>query len=263
MSYLKRIICLALFILSVPFAHAQMNATDDRPALSEFHKNNVKLNLLALPFRSFSFQYERALKPRMSVALGFRFQPRGGIPLSGFAQNFVSAEDSIANQVLNEASTNAKFSSWAVTPEIRFYLGKKPLNGFYIAPYLRIQSFGLDYNYTFDLDTVSVPAAFEGRLTSFTGGFLLGVQKHIGKHFLLDIWLLGPAVGTAKLNITAKGNFAGLTPEEIGEVKLDIQNLPLYNGASADIKVQNNQVDASARSIFGGLRTGICIGYTF
>ena len=48
---------------------------------SEIKKNIVKVNLMALGLKNYSFQYERVLTKHISVALGVRTMPTGSLPL--------------------------------------------------------------------------------------------------------------------------------------------------------------------------------------
>ena len=102
---------------------------------TDFKKNIVKLNLFSLPLKNLSLQYERGLNENMSVALGVRFQPKGSIPFQSTIRNSMDTDNDTADAGLDFVN-NAQISNWAITPEFRYYFGKKPLNGFYIAPFI-------------------------------------------------------------------------------------------------------------------------------
>src|SRR5688572_27271954 len=79
-------------------------------------KNVFKVNMAALPIRNVSIQYERAVGPRLSIAAGFRYMPISSLPLKRLLKTVI--DDPVAERQLE----NFKVSSYAVTPELRFYL---------------------------------------------------------------------------------------------------------------------------------------------
>ncbi len=104
---------------------------------SQLHSNAVKINLSGFAVRNISVQYERKINHKLSVALAFRDIPFGTLPFSGTISNLVD------NPYIQFNKMN--IGSVAVTPEVRFYPGKKVLKGFYVGPFV---SFG---NYKTDL----------------------------------------------------------------------------------------------------------------
>jgi len=82
-------------------------------------KNLIKLSLTSFAFNNIQFQYERILKPKTSIALSYGTIPQSGIPLQVSVERFVNDEatfDKLSELVV---------SYYSITPEIRFYLGKK------------------------------------------------------------------------------------------------------------------------------------------
>src|SRR5690606_34078277 len=111
----------------------------------DFTKNNVKLNLFALPLKNFSLQYERGLNENISVSMGVRFQPKSKLPFANTLSDLFESDGEEGDATLTDFFDNAKAGSWAITPEFRYYFGKQPLNGFYVAPYVRIGGNSLDW----------------------------------------------------------------------------------------------------------------------
>lgn len=118
---------LFLFICFPFIAEAQV------PVLSG--KNIVKLNVSSLVAKNFHLTYERKLTGRISASLGFRTMPKGSLPFKSTFENIVEGSDFNFNKF--------EMGNTAFTPEIRFYLGKGNLRGFYVAPYLRFASFDI------------------------------------------------------------------------------------------------------------------------
>jgi hypothetical protein len=259
----------AAFILVVLFTAAKMSSSAQEVSgtgNSGFNRNNIKLNILALPTRNFSFQYERGINENMSVALGIRLMPRGGVPLKGMVDNFVEIESEEAgaeetNEIIDDFLDNSKVSNWAITPEFRYYFGRQPLNGFYLAPFLRFGGFNLSWPTTFEADGEQYDVRIKGHATAFSAGLMLGAQWHIGERFLIDWWIAGPSYGSIKL--TLKGE---VDPTQVpAEVMNDVEEYLSFeiNGKEVHPEVTEDAVKVTTRLPFGGFRTGLCLGFSF
>ncbi|MBS1739743.1 MAG: DUF3575 domain-containing protein [Bacteroidetes bacterium] len=255
---MKYFVFLFSFFVFVSFTSKAQKTTKEI-----FTKNNIKLNLFGLALRNFSLQYERGLNPKISASLGVRFMPKGSVPFQGSLRNSVKNDPADSNNAGLDFVNNAQISSWAITPEFRYYFGKQPLNGFYVAPFLRIGGYGIDWDYKFERNNGTVkPVHLMGRSTAFSGGILLGAQWHIGKHVLLDWWILGPQYGSYNVKLDASGDFSDLSQQDQAELKKTIESIG-FNGNKTDASVTNTSVTANSKISLPGLRTGFCVGYTF
>ena len=128
-----------LVLMLCSFIHAQQldssDPTYEIDSLKQTYqskKNLIKLSFTSFAFNNIQFQYERILKPKTSVALSYGTIPQSGIPLQVSVKSFVNDEatfDKLSELVV---------SYYSITPEIRFYLGKKGYGkGFYLAPFYR------------------------------------------------------------------------------------------------------------------------------
>ena len=258
MILMKKLASILMFLLVFGNSFAQEKETP--PA---FKKNIVKLNLFALPLRNFSFQYERGLNENMSVAMGVSFLPKGSLPFKNTIRNSMDIEAGDTADAGLDFVNNARISSWSITPEFRYYFGKKPLNGFYIAPFLRIGGYSIDWSYKYERDNGGEkPVNLEGRSTAFSGGILFGAQWHVGQHFVIDWWILGPQYGSYKVSLEAKGDFSDLTPKEKQDLEETIEGIG-YSGNKFQATVSNTSVEAENNFGIPGLRTGLCVGFTF
>ncbi|XZF14872.1 DUF3575 domain-containing protein [Chitinophagaceae bacterium MMS25-I14] len=248
------------FIPAIAFSAAAFSQND----IVSHHadtKNNIKLNLLAFTTRTFSIQYERELGTHISVAMGFRVEPKGGLPFRGFIENQadLSATDTAAKSFIN----NAKVSNWAITPEFRYYFGKRPHNGFYIAPFARIGNYSLDWNYAFQKDDGTTQnIGFKGNAFAYTFGLLFGAQWHVHKNILIDWWILGPSYGGTSLSLDANTDLSEMTADDKQNLHSDITGISVF-GHNIDATVTNSGVTASGHFPFAGVRTGLCIGFSF
>ena len=107
-----------IILLSITFISPSL-AQWELENKNSLDKNVVKVNLTGLLFKNYGFQYERMLGKKTSIALGYRIQPQSTLPFIDFLESQVDDPESF--DVLEKIN----FGNTAVTPEIRFYLGKK------------------------------------------------------------------------------------------------------------------------------------------
>jgi hypothetical protein len=151
--FMKKLLVIVAFFATVSGVQAQEAG----------RSNAIKINPLSLFLATGNVSYERAVSSQASVQLG------------AFYSSFGLGD--------------LKYTGYGVTPEFRFYFAghKEALNGVYVAPFARYQSFKL-----------SEKSA--DNTTSFTaigGGATIGWQKMWGSGFVLDIFA-GPSYSSAK-----------------------------------------------------------------
>ncbi|NDA62149.1 MAG: DUF3575 domain-containing protein [Chitinophagia bacterium] len=242
---MKKII---LLLLALPlFTLAQ-----EKTAPASLPKNIVRWNLSSLALSNFHFTYERALSRKVSVSLSYRFMIKGGIPFKSYFDDYLQSGDIR----FNEIST----SNNAFTPEIRFYLGKGNLKGFYLAPYLRFSSFNATtpINYSGGLKT----GDFIGKVTATSGGIMLGWQFNLSKKWLFDFQIIGAHYGSCSGNLDMVSNIPLTSSDQtslqssLNGIKIEPFNISTsVNGGGANIKVSGP---------WGGIRgANIGIGFRF
>ncbi len=180
----------------------------------------------------------------------------------------VPFENAIA-KITNDPETEKtikqlRVGNFAITPEVRFYVSKKGFGrGFYIAPFYRHTNFTLNnIRVDYDNDAGSQNTInLSGKFSSNTGGLLFGVQKAIGKHICLDLWLLGGHYGSGT------GNFTGvptqpLSTDEQKNLKEQLEGLdiPLTKVTSS---VTANSASLKLDGPWAGIRTGVSMGVRF
>ena len=221
--------------------------------------NFIKVNLTSLPLKQYSLQYERVLNRKFSVALSFRVMPESFLPFKEAILDAVG-DDPDTRDVLE----TFRLSNMAITPEFRFYLSKRGYGrGFYLAPfyrYARFKTSQLEFDYD-DGNGGQETINMNGKLTSHTGGLLLGAQWPLGKRLVLDWWILGPHYGSGN------GLFSGIssqtmTPAEQDDLRTQLEDI--------DIPLTNKKVVVTANSAsleldgpWGGIRAGFSLGIRF
>ena len=256
----RKLLSTIAILFTCTIAFAQSSASSSSISSSSDQKmNNVKISLTSLVFSNFQLQYERSLTKRIGVVLGYSFIPKGGVPFKSQLNDLTS--NSSDNQGMLD---NAELGYSAITPEVRFYLGKGYGKGFYIAPFYRHLKYditGVNFEYSSNVVPSKENIDMGGKLTANTFGLQLGAQFNLGKHIILDWWIVGPHYGTSKGDFDGKTDRT-LTPFEQAELQkeLDDIELPL---SDIDAKANQNGATIKISGPWGGIRSGISLGYRF
>lgn len=229
---------------------------------TSFENNIIKLNVTALFVKNFTIQYERIIKKYLSAALAVRFMPNGTLPYKNFIYNRFGDNDPQAQQTID----NIKINNFAITPEVRFYVGKKGFGqGFYIAPSYRYAKFNIsniEYNYGGEEDSQDNTILMSGKLSSNYGGFVLGAQWLFGKHVTLDWWVFGPLFGVQKSNFNGSSNYK-LTESDKAQIEENFNDLDLP-GTSVDVTFPDDySVNVKMHGPLFGVAFGLAVGFRF
>ena len=266
----SKLLCLFFLALSVQ-VYAQTVKTDTvakQTAPSSIEKtdkrqlNFVKINLFGIPLRNYSFQYERVLTKRFSVAISYRKMPNTGLPFKSLIS------DAVGDEGIEEQKTieNIRINGTAITPEVRLYLGKKGYGrGFYLAPFYRKATFetnNIGFTYE-DEDNAGEENSINlsGKFTSNTGGLMMGAQWALGKYVCLDWWILGAHAGSGT------GDFVGssikpLSQSDQDALREELENLDIPF-AEKTVTVNANNASLKLEGPWGGIRGGLSLGFKF
>ena len=250
----KIIAALLIFSCCMLHVHAQQPQEEN-------DQNIVKMNVLGLLFRNYSFQYERMVGKKIAVSATVRFMPQGQIPWFNTLTELAGADD------LPDQVRDIRISHTAFAPEVRFYTGRKPgPRGFYIAPFARFSSYRLTLpQYEFEVDdnggSRTETVDLSGNLSSFTGGFNLGVQWRLGKWTYLDWSILGLSYGAANGRLTGTSS---MTLDE--EAQQSLRNaMEDFDSSAITVRseVDAHGVRSTLRGPWAGIRTALSIGVKF
>ena len=223
-------------------------------------KNLIKFNITSILIKNYTLQYERILSRKVSMALSFRIMPESGIP---YVDNIIRWFD-ITDPDDQEMIENLIMSNYAITPEIRFYTGKKRYGtGFYISLFYQYGNYSVKNalrKYEPDMGGEATMNT-SGDVTSHTAGFMLGSQWALGKHMCLDWWIFGPHFGVSS------GNVLGLPSSPLSEgdqqsVEDELNDIefPMFKQT---VEVTADKVTMIFDGPWGGLRAGLSIGVRF
>lgn len=250
---------LAAAFLSASATAMAQNAPSEDSANQNRYRDILKINVTSLPLKNFHVQYEYILSRRVSLALGGRLMPTSAIPFKSLVLDAVGDDDQDTKDLINKS----RIGNIAITPEVRFYLGKGYGKGFYIAPYYRYATFSTN-TVTLNFSEANGPKRsvnLSGEMTGHTGGVMLGAQWFLGKHLTLDWWIIGAHYGVGN------GSFTGVpstpfTPGEQADIRQTLEGIdvPLVDKM---VNVSANNVSVKVDGPFGGLRGGILLGIRF
>jgi len=229
---LVRLLLLFFVVFSSFFAGAQRVTSD-----STSGRNVLKLNLASLAFSTTNLQYERKLSEKQAAAIGLFYRIRGPV------FNYIDRIDDSPIQ-------NLELSTFAITPEIKFYLNQV-FDGLYIGAYGRYRTNMVDFTYS---DRINF--SYEENVLHLGG--IIGYQKKITKDIYVDFWLLG--IGITQSVIEGSGT----DPNSLyGPGYIVFNNLNgLYHRTFTYTRAQNFRFNGEAwRASFRGV--GINIGIRF
>lgn len=227
------------------FSQETTNFSDDR--------NMVKWNVLGLTSSTISLQYERLIAPKTSIAANINIMPKRSIPF------FATVKDIVKDKGAIDILKDVKMSAFSFTPEVRFYVGKEGMKGFYIAPFLRYDRFAMDipvdYIYNNQIEYVTI----NGNVDGFSGGLSFGAQWRLASQWYLDVTFVGASYGFASGELSGKRT---LNAEEQAEIRkaLDDFELPVVDFT---YNVHEQGVDVKVKGPWANAKLAVAIGYRF
>lgn len=250
----KLFLLLALGLISgTSFAQEQAAVPESRVSMESEGKNLVKLNLLALPLRNISLGYEHQIGRKVTAGLGVRLMPKGGLPIRSTISDLI--DDPETDRQLDEL----EIGNVSFTPEVRFYMGKEVMRGFYLAPFARISNYNVEMPFEFDVNGTTQLIPLSGKLNTFTGGLQIGAQWRLGGKMYLDWWILGPQYGSANGSIDGKKT---LNAQEQQELRNELQDIEVPF-AETTTTVNGSGARLDIKGPWAGLRAGLCLGVRF
>ncbi|MBC7745807.1 MAG: DUF3575 domain-containing protein [Flavobacterium sp.] len=250
------ILTFLLFLSGIRSSYAQLDSSTVNGGDGKYL---IKLNLLALPLNNFSFQAERAVGKRTAVGLGLRFMPKSGLPFKSQIENLIDDPESW------KQIKDFKTGNFAITPEVRFYMGKGVFRGFYVAPFVRYTRYTAELPFTFNVPNstdgfTSEVIPLSGNLSTITGGVLLGAQWKLTKLLYLDWSIFGPQYGASNGSIS--GN-RSLSTNEQNALRDELQTLSDLPLVKTTYTVDQNGATVDFKGPWAGIRSSFSLGFRF
>jgi hypothetical protein len=152
----------------------------------------------------------------------------------------------------------------------RTYLSKKHMRGLYFEPYFKYVHHSSDGTGSTTLEGVPVIMEFNNNYNGIGVGAQLGAQFLIGKHFVIDLFFLGPEINSATNNFKAQEVTTTIPwtviqkSEAEQNIKDFINKFPfLKNNTTVMVDQNNKTVFADFKGALPGFRIGVSLGVAF
>ena len=231
-----------------------------------FRKNILKMNLTSLLLYNNSLSYERSLSRKITFVAGYRYMPTIRTTTSYLGgrifENYKENDEQLANNMHSTYLGNN-----TLTGEIRFYAGKKPgARGFYLSLYGRYMDFNIAFPHEHETESRIYTIPFNGKVTAFAGGLMIGSQWLIARRVTLDWYILGGHYGKLKIDMPGISDLSTMTAAEkrILKEELGVANIGMNREFKVDASVSDNGAQIGGSLPFFGLRGfGLNLGIAF
>lgn len=238
-------------ILPAIFA-GQTLAQETAPAAPEY-KNQVKWNVPALFLKNFSFQYERAIAQKISVGMHLRFASKSTLPLQSTIESLINNKQSY------DRIKDFKAGNFAISPEVRFYLGEKVFKGFYLAPFASYASYNASGPYRFQSSQGNLDMPLEGNIKTISGGIYIGSQFNVAKRIGIDLFI-GPNYGSLSGTISGQKTLNSDEQKGLRDGLSDLKEIPMID---TKYTVDGNGASVDLDGNWPGLRGGLSVAFRF
>lgn len=223
--------------------------------------------------RTVTLQYEKVLGKHFSVALGVGYRPKALLPFAKELEKYVDFADSRIDYISfdNVKKTESKIGMYHITPELRYYFGKKeaPI-GMYLAVFGKYNDFHGDVPVFVDMDYKNLPVRLElpvdTRLQTYSGGLMLGKQFRLSNRFTFDWYIVGGHFGKAKVHGESNQNLEGFDDDFRNRLRNKILTSFNINEEYLSLVVNNQgvRIDNVRQLNYLNLRGfGFNLGYRF
>ena len=234
----------------------------------------VKLDLPRLVFSNLHLSLEQPLTGRWTIGGSVNTQ----LPLQldkGLAGNIV---ESLNKRWTVGNFTGGKVSGFDVSPEVRYYLGRKNVRiidiprGFYVSGFLRYSRYSWDLPFEWYDDEINhiVNVNSDIQMSALGLGVGVGHQWLIKKKYPLDVYFMGiglsRAWGDATLDIVESPELDSERAHQIaqhmaGDVDVGIDDkAPLASWYGLEVEATRDQVKAKGHFPLPIVRIGVALG---
>jgi hypothetical protein len=223
---------------------------------SQDGKHAIKLNLFALPLKTISLQYEYARSSKNSLLCQFGYTAPKYL-LTRFNDDYKTIDG--RKIIFRELKFNGGFQ---LTPELRHYFSDRNNSGFYLGAYLRYTRYVVISKVDYEGNNFNAGFTFKGTFTSTNLGFITGYQWLVGRHFVIDWWILSFHAGGSRFRLKAVDDFEFPNkPQFLEDLDKALDDVPLVRNVATDLVGKDMKVGFAYSMI--GTRLGLCLGYKF
>lgn len=235
--------------------------------LSTFgQQHGIKLNLGSFIYPGFlEAQYEYSLSEKTSIQIG------AGLGLK--EHRLIRALETEAELGLSPGETNPysdiKTPSFRLTGEVKFFTGEDGPRGFYLAPFLRYYSYGVNSTFKADVNDNSNTQVIrdfklKAKVNALAIGLGLGSQWLIEDKWAIDIMWFGIGYGTGKISADYTSNSDINWDEARDELQREFEKNEIDFIKKAKITSKSNGLGVSLKNpVPLVIRSTISVGYFF
>ena len=255
----ERVLTLRLILLVIiygmTFFRADGQTADSIPKPSKDFRNSIKLNITSriLYKNAFQMSYERLIGKNQSLNI-----------FGGYQEFPTDLKLNLQNTALGNSRKKSGYSFGA---DYRFYLSKEnkynPPRGVYLAPFFSFHHFSSDRTLTYTDSTGAQSSANLNTQMNFLSiGGVLGYQFVLGRRWVIDCVLFGPAMTNYKFKADLENNIPGLDEGEALQAVIDAikERLPLLKDITSGGEVSSSGTEAFWSA---GMRYSISVGFRF
>jgi hypothetical protein len=158
-------------------------------------------------------------------------------------------------------TTKNRFTQFGLTLENRFYLGHRAPRGFYLAPYLRYNQFGITHAKTSE---EQYDTKIKGVIGGAGLGGAMGAQFRMGDHMTMDITFVGIDFKWMRGTLTYSSN----DPENDvvafrNEVQNTVEDIPII-GKKLSAQIEGDEIKVRAPlGVWPAYRFNLTVNYAF
>lgn len=158
-------------------------------------------------------------------------------------------------------ATKNRFTQFGLTLENRFYMSHHAPRGFYLAPYLRYNRFGIEHTET---STEQYETKINGAVGGLGIGGAVGAQFRLGDHMTMDVTFVGIDFKWMRGTLTYTSNDPGNDVVTLrNEVQDAVEDIPII-GNKLSAKIEGDEVKVKAPlGIWPGYRFNLTVNYAF
>ena len=218
-------------------------------------KNTVKVNLTAglLYDNAWQLSYERIFSKNQSLNI-----------FGGYNEFPTNLSLNLSN---TELSNSSKKTGFMLGADYRFYLAKENKydapHGVYLAPYISYYQFTGERSLIHTDSTGAKSSAnLQTKINFFNVGGELGYQFVLGRRWVIDAVVFGPAVTHYNFKASLDNDIPGLDENETIQAVIEAlkEKFPLLNDLSGDHEVKSSGIESFWSF---GFRYNISVGFRF
>ena len=249
----RHIIALSVFAITGFYANAQ--TTDSLPKPPKEFKNSIKVNIsnAVVYDKSYQFSYERVINKNQTLNIFGGYNEFPG--------------DLLLNLDSTELEPTKKKSGYSIGADYRFFLSKEnehdAPHGVYLAPFISYFHFTADRILTYTDSTGTQSSSNLNTQIKFANiGFEVGYQFILGKRWVIDAVMFGPAITNYNFKARLESHIPGLDENEALQEVIEAlkEKLPLLNDLSSKEGISGSGIQAFWAI---GFRYNISIGFRF